>query len=75
MHLVLATQRPAGVISSDIKANVNLRIALRVRDRVDSEDVVDAPDAARLSERTPGRALARTGGGDLHAFQCARIGA
>lgn len=74
VHLVLATQRPAGVISSDIKANVNLRIALRVRDRVDSEDVVDAPDAARLSERTPGRALARTGGGDLEAFQCARIG-
>ena len=74
VHLVLATQRPAGVISSDIKANVNLRIALRVRDRVDSEDVVDAPDAARLSERTPGRALARTGGGDLEAFQGARIG-
>ena len=74
VHLVLATQRPAGVISSDIKANVNLRIALRVRDRVDSEDVVDAPDAARLSERTPGRALARTGGGDLVAFQGARIG-
>lgn len=74
VHLVLATQRPAGVVSSDIKANVNLRIALRVRDRVDSEDVVDAPDAARLSERTPGRALARTGGGDLAAFQCARIG-
>jgi len=74
VHLVLATQRPAGVISSDIKANVNLRIALRVRDRVDSEDVVDAPDAARLSERTPGRALARTGGCDLVAFQCARIG-
>ncbi len=74
VHLVLATQRPAGVISSDIKANVNLRIALRVRDRVDSEDVVDAPDAARLSERTPGRALARRGGGDLEAFQGARIG-
>lgn len=74
VHVVLATQRPAGVVSSDIKANVNLRIALRVRDRVDSEDVVDAPDAARLSERTPGRALARTGGGDLEAFQCARIG-
>ena len=45
VHVVLATQRPAGVVTADIKANVNLRIALRVRDRSDSDDVIDAPDA------------------------------
>ena len=57
IHLVLATQRPAGIVSADIKANVNLRIALRVRDTVDSDDVIDAPVAQAIPERTPGPGL------------------
>ncbi|HEX3005823.1 MAG TPA: FtsK/SpoIIIE domain-containing protein, partial [Angustibacter sp.] len=61
VHLVLATQRPAGVVTADIKANVNLRICLRVRDRAESDDVVDAPDAALLPIDVPGRAVLRTG--------------
>ena len=40
VHLVLATQRPAGVLSADIKANVGLRIALRVTDAAESVDVI-----------------------------------
>ena len=75
VHLVLATQRPGGIVSADIRANVNLRIALRVRDRVDSEDVIEAPDAAGLQERHRGRALARSGGGRLTTFQTAWLGA
>ena len=74
IHLVLATQRPAGVVTADIKANVNLRIALRVRDRADSDDVIDAPDAAALDQSLPGRAFARVGGGDLVPFQVAHVG-
>ena len=74
VHLVLATQRPAGVVTADIKANVALRIALRVRDRLDSEDLVEAPDAAAISERTPGRAFLRSGAGPLVRFQTARVG-
>ena len=42
-------QRPGGIVSGDMRANVALRIALRVRDRVDSEDVIEAPDAASVS--------------------------
>ncbi|GGK64309.1 FtsK/SpoIIIE domain-containing protein [Ornithinimicrobium pekingense] len=61
VHLVLATQRPAGVVSADLRANVNLRIALRVRDASDSLDVLEAPDAAGIPEGVPGRALLRTG--------------
>jgi S-DNA-T family DNA segregation ATPase FtsK/SpoIIIE len=74
VHLVLATQRPGGIVSSDIKANVNLRIALRVRDKVDSDDVLEDPAAAAISGRTPGRAVLRTGSGPLRLFQTARVG-
>lgn len=73
VHLVLATQRPAGIVSADIKANVNLRIALRVRDRADSDDVVEAPDAARIDAAAPGRAVCRTGSGGLRVVQVARV--
>ena len=74
IHLVLATQRPGGIVSADIKANVNLRIALRVRDTVDSEDVIDSPAAQAIPERTPGRAYLRSGAQPLVAFQTARVG-
>lgn len=71
IHLILATQRPGGVITPEIRANVSLRIALRVRDRSDSEDVIAAPDAAAIAEGLPGRAYVRTGGAPPVAFQCA----
>ncbi|WP_446664666.1 FtsK/SpoIIIE domain-containing protein [Flexivirga sp. B27] len=74
IHLVLATQRPAGVVSADIRANVNLRIALRVRDGADSQDVIDNGDAAQIPAALPGRAILRTGGGRPVTFQTARIG-
>lgn len=73
VHLVLATQRPAGVITADIAANVNLRIALRVRDQADSEDLIESRQAAAISPRTPGRAFARAGPNPPVMFQCARI--
>ncbi len=73
VHLVLATQRPAGIVTADIKANLSLRIALRLRDRSDSDDVLDAPDAARIDAGTPGRALSRNGSGALTLFQVARV--
>jgi len=73
VHLVLATQRPAGAVSADIRANVNLRIALRVRDRADSEDVVGVADAAGFDPALPGRAVACTGGGAPVTFQTASV--
>lgn len=75
LHLVLATQRPSGVVTPEIRANVNLRIALRVRDRLDSEDIIGGPDAAALPEGSPGRALLRTGSGPATPFQTAFAGA
>jgi S-DNA-T family DNA segregation ATPase FtsK/SpoIIIE len=55
IHLILATQRPSGVVSADIRANTNLRIALRVTDAAESADVIEVPDAAQISRATPGR--------------------
>jgi S-DNA-T family DNA segregation ATPase FtsK/SpoIIIE len=74
IHLVLATQRPAGVVSSDIRANTNLRIALRVTDSSESQDVIDTKDAVSISPATPGRALARLGHGTVVPFQTAYAG-
>lgn len=73
LHLVLATQRPAGVVSADIRANTGLRIALRVQDAEESRDVVDRPDAARLPHDRPGRAVV-VGAGVDHTLQAAWVG-
>ncbi|HEX3514047.1 MAG TPA: FtsK/SpoIIIE domain-containing protein, partial [Trebonia sp.] len=73
IHLLLATQRPSGVVSADIRANTNLRIALRVTDRGESSDVIDAPDAASITKATPGRAYVRLGHASLVPFQTARV--
>ncbi|WP_420036480.1 FtsK/SpoIIIE domain-containing protein [Streptomyces sp. cg28] len=75
LHMVLATQRPAGVVTSDIRANTNLRISLRVTDANESTDVLDVPDAASISAATPGRALVRLGHRSAMSFQTAYVGA
>ncbi|MGW3197563.1 FtsK/SpoIIIE domain-containing protein [Streptomyces sp. NPDC001118] len=74
VHLILATQRPAGVVSQDIRANTNLRIALRVTNRDESADVIEAPDAGSIAKSTPGRMYVRSGANALVAVQSARIG-
>ncbi|MFI7629452.1 FtsK/SpoIIIE domain-containing protein [Microbispora rosea] len=74
IHLILATQRPGGVVTADIQANTSLRIALRVTDAGESTDVIDVPDAAHISRTTPGRCYVRAGSGAPVAVQTARIG-
>lgn len=55
VHMILATQRPAGVVNDDILANTNMRVALRVQSREDSSNVIDAPDAAAIGRRLGAR--------------------
>ncbi len=74
VHLVLASQRPTGALSTEVRANINLRIAFRVRDRTDSVDVLEDPAAAFIDPGVPGRGLARGGDGVLIPFQAAVIG-
>lgn len=74
VHLILATQRPGGVVGPDIRANTNLRVALRMTDGGESTDVIDVADAARIPKSVPGRAYARLGHSSVVPFQSARVG-
>ncbi len=74
LHLVLATQRPAGVIKENLRANTNLRLALRMADESDSLDVLGSPEAAHIDPALPGRAVSKTGPGRLAPFQSAYVG-
>jgi S-DNA-T family DNA segregation ATPase FtsK/SpoIIIE len=73
VHLVLATQRPSGVVSPEIRANCSLRICLRTTDETDSRDVLGTPVAAFLPVRRPGRAYLRTGSAPPVLLQVARV--
>lgn len=72
VHLVLATQRPSGVVTGQIRANTNLRLCLRVQDRSDSIDVID-DSMAGLLPPIPGRAVLRRGAGRLQQLQVAQV--
>jgi S-DNA-T family DNA segregation ATPase FtsK/SpoIIIE len=74
IHLIMATQRPAGVIRDNLRANTNLRIALRMADESDSSDVVGVPDAGHFDPSIPGRAVAKRGPGNLAKFQSGYAG-
>jgi S-DNA-T family DNA segregation ATPase FtsK/SpoIIIE len=73
VHLVLATQRPGGVVSPEIRANCTLRICLRTTDEAESRDVLGSAHAAVLPVDVPGRGYLRTGGGPPVPFQAARV--
>ena len=74
LHLILATQRPAGVIKDNLRANTNLRVALRMADENDSEDVLGSKEAAFFDPALPGRAVSKTGPGRLVPFQTGYAG-
>lgn len=50
VHLILATQKPSGVVSDQIWANSKFKICLKVQDRADSMEMLKRPDAAELVE-------------------------
>jgi len=74
IHLIMATQRPAGVIKDNLRANTNLRVALRMADESDSQDVIGVKDSAHIDPSIPGRGFAKTGPGRLAAFQSGYAG-
>ncbi|MBD8022092.1 FtsK/SpoIIIE domain-containing protein [Microbacterium gallinarum] len=64
IHLVLGTQRAAGVIRDSLLANCPLRISLRVTDAADSRSLLGTDEAALLPGGAEGRghALLRRAG-------------
>lgn len=71
IHLVLATQRPAGVVDDAVRANTNLRMALRLHDASDAVDVVGDRAPASFPRGIPGRAVVRLGPDEVVEFQAA----
>jgi S-DNA-T family DNA segregation ATPase FtsK/SpoIIIE len=58
IHLILGTQRAAGVIRDNLLANCPLRVSLRVTDPADSRTLLGTDDAARLPGDAAGRGIA-----------------
>ena len=48
VHLILATQKPAGIVNDQILSNSKFAICLKVQNKEDSSDVIKRPDAANL---------------------------
>lgn len=64
IHLILATQKPAGVVDGQIWSNSRFRVCLKVQDRQDSSDMLGKPEAAAI--RQPGRAYVQVGYNEVY---------
>ncbi|SDY39330.1 type VII secretion protein EssC [Thermoactinomyces sp. DSM 45892] len=63
VHLILATQKPSGVVDDKIWSNSRFRICLRVQEEADSRDMLKIPNAAWIT--TPGRGYLQVGSNEL----------
>lgn len=74
VHLILATQKPAGTVDDNIWSNSKFRLCLRVQDRQDSIDMLHKADAAYLTQA--GRAYLQVGNDEIYElFQSGWSGA
>ena len=74
VHLILATQKPAGVVDNQIWSNSKFKLCLKVQTKEDSNEVIKTPLAAEIKE--PGRAYFQVGNNEVfELFQSAYSGA
>lgn len=66
VHLILATQKPSGVVDDQIWSNSKFRVCLKVQDKSDSNDMIKCPDAAAIKQ--PGRFYLQVGYNELFAM-------
>jgi len=73
VHLILATQDPSGVVTDELRNNINIRLCLRMGSRQASMDILRQPDAyENISSSQVGRAYLQVGNNDRFvAFQVA----
>ena len=48
VHLILATQKPSGVVNDQIWSNSKFKVCLKVQDRSDSNEMLKRPEAAEI---------------------------
>lgn len=74
VHLILATQKPSGVVNDQIWSNSKFKLCLKVQNKQDSNEVLKSPLAAEIRE--PGRAYLQVGNNEIfQLFQSAYSGA
>ena len=74
VHLILATQKPAGQVNEQIWSNSRFKLCLKVQSKEDSNEVLKSPLAAEIKE--PGRAYLQVGNNEIfELFQSAYSGA
>ena len=74
VHLILATQKPAGVVDEKINSNTRFRVCLKVASQQDSKDMLKRPDAAFIPGN--GRGFLRVGEDEIfQMFQSGWSGA
>lgn len=73
VHLILATQKPAGQVNEQIWSNSKFKLCLKVQNKEDSNEVLKSPLAAEIKE--PGRAYLQVGNNEIfELFQSAYSG-
>ena len=74
VHLILATQKPSGIVDDQIWSNSRFKLALKVQDESDSKEILKTSDAASITQ--PGRAYLQVGNNEIYElFQSAWSGA
>lgn len=66
VHLILATQKPSGIVDDQIWSNSKFKICLKVQEKADSMEVIKCPDAANLKK--VGRFYLQVGYNDYFAM-------
>ena len=74
IHLILATQKPSGVVDDQIWTNSKFKLCLKVQNAGDSKEMLKTPDAANITQA--GRAYLQVGNNEIYElFQSAWSGA
>jgi len=74
IHLILATQKPSGVVDDQIWTNSKFKLCLKVQNEADSKEMLKTPDAANITQT--GRAYLQVGNNEIYElFQSAWSGA
>ncbi|WP_321388955.1 type VII secretion protein EssC [uncultured Enterococcus sp.] len=74
IHLILATQKPSGVVNDQIWSNSKFKLCLKVADKADSMEMLKTPDAAEITQA--GRSYLQVGNNEIYElFQSAWSGA